>query len=144
MNRADLPELLKFWRTLPAPSNEVAAADIIGELLAELRQAENQRSDFRRQLTAEREGRMLAERIVDEVRALNRDIEEHRSHLQEALLVANDILRSCYAVAERCAIAELPGANWNALHEQINKALNAQFEILKPALEARARKSSNG
>lgn len=75
MNRSDLPELLKYWRTLPAPSNEVAAADIIDELLIDLRKAENQRDDFRRQLTAKREGRMAAERIVEEVRARNRELE---------------------------------------------------------------------
>jgi hypothetical protein len=33
-------------------------------------------ADLRRQLTAEREGRMLAERIVDEVRARNRELDQ--------------------------------------------------------------------
>ena len=32
-------------------------------------------ADLKRQLAAEREGRMLAERIVDEVRARNRELE---------------------------------------------------------------------
>lgn len=75
MNRSDLPELLKYWRTFPAPSNEVAAADIIEELEQLLRKAESQRDDFRRQSAAERDGRMAAERIVDEVRARNRELE---------------------------------------------------------------------
>jgi hypothetical protein len=75
MMTADRAELLRYWRTFPASSNEVAAADIIEKLELDLRQAENQRADFRRQLTAEREGRMLAERIVDEVRARNRELE---------------------------------------------------------------------
>lgn len=46
----------------------------IMELIAAVRKAESQRDDFKRQLTAEREGRMLAERIVDEVRARNREL----------------------------------------------------------------------
>lgn len=75
MNREDLPNLLAYWRSKPPHSNERAAADIIDELQLELRKAENQRADFRRQLTAEREGRMAAERIVDEVRARNRELE---------------------------------------------------------------------
>lgn len=45
------------------------------DLEVELRKAQSQRDDFRRQLTAEREGRMLAERIVDEVRARNRELQ---------------------------------------------------------------------
>lgn len=47
----------------------------MSDLEDKLRKAESQRDDFRRQLTAEREGRMLAERIVDEVRARNRELE---------------------------------------------------------------------
>lgn len=75
MSRAGLPELLAYWRSKAAHSNERAATDIIDELLLELRKVENQRDDFRRQLSAEREGRMLAERIVAEVRARNRELE---------------------------------------------------------------------
>lgn len=75
MNRDELTELLNFWRTFAPPSNEVAAADIIDQLLVDLRKAENQRDEFRRQLSTERQGRMLAERIVDEVRARNRELE---------------------------------------------------------------------
>ncbi len=75
MIRADLPELLAYWRSKPAHSNERAAADIIDELQLELRKAENQRADFRRQLTAERAGRIAAEKLVDEVRARNRELE---------------------------------------------------------------------
>lgn len=41
----------------------------------ELRATQSQRDDFKRQLSAEREGRMAAERIVDEVRARNRELE---------------------------------------------------------------------
>lgn len=47
----------------------------MNDLEDKLRKAESQRDDFRRQLTAERQGRMLAERIADEVRARNRELE---------------------------------------------------------------------
>ena len=47
------------------------------EIELRLRKAENQIADLKRQLAAEREGRMLAERIVDEVRARNRELEAH-------------------------------------------------------------------
>lgn len=50
-------------------------ANQIEESHLELRKAQAQAADFRRQLTAEREGRMAAERIVDEVRARNRELE---------------------------------------------------------------------
>lgn len=50
-------------------------AEEIKQLRAELATAQSQRADFRRQLTAEREGRLAAEKIVDEVRARNRELE---------------------------------------------------------------------
>lgn len=54
------------------------------------------------------------------------------SDLQEALHVANDILRSCFMVAERMAVIGTVhmGTNWGALHEQIGKALDKQLVIL--------------
>lgn len=45
------------------------------EIELRVRKAENQIADLKRQLGAEREGRMAAERIVDEVRARNRELE---------------------------------------------------------------------
>ena len=78
INRADLPELVAYWRTQPAHSNEMAAAEIIDELLLEIRKLETQRSGYASQLAAERQGRMAAERIVDEVRARNRELEACR------------------------------------------------------------------
>ena len=49
-----------------------------------LRKAEAQRADFRRQLAAEREHRMQLERIVDEVRARNRELEAAQSATQRS------------------------------------------------------------
>jgi hypothetical protein len=66
-----------FWDGWASSSgvNANRSADV--EL--DLRKAESQRDDFCRQLTAEREGRMAAERIVDEVRARNRELERNKS-----------------------------------------------------------------
>lgn len=40
--REDLPKLLEHWRTMPAHSDQVAAAQIISELLLEIRKLERE------------------------------------------------------------------------------------------------------
>jgi hypothetical protein len=83
--------IVEYVPTVQQPGGTVMIHDADDQLLAcqvkrsfaealvananDLPKAISQRNDFHRQLTAEREGRILAERIVDEVRARNRELE---------------------------------------------------------------------
>lgn len=75
----------------------------------ELRKAQSQRADFSRQLAAEREHCMQLERIVDEVRARNRELEAAKDALvalarevseRTSALVDDDVLAK--ALVDAC------------------------------------------
>lgn len=97
----------------------------IDRLERELAEAKQQRANTFADLLAEEEK-------VGELQAGAPRSATGESELQEALHVANDILRSCFAVAERMALIATThsGTNWGALHEQIGKALDKQLVIL--------------
>ena len=81
-------------------------------------------------------GMRAAEAIRAYATTLPADEGSEVKRLQEMVWRANDILRSCFQVSERMATVhgtEAFGTNWGALHEQINKALNEQFQIANKA-----------